>query len=196
MTLFIAMSLETLGISPEQRPSVEKIRHDLHDRMEPARAAEQQLATTLADGLARGTIDAAIVDAAVAKVAASAVAVEGGSAYALNGLHAVLTPPQRAALVDKVEAHWAVWQTANSDGSAPGAEAGGTHLAVLARDLDLTADQVERIRAAVNKGGTSVLPPLDAREIVARLRSLRRRVSERDLRRPGDHDRERRQRAT
>lgn len=48
VTLLIALSLDTLGISPEQRPAVEKIRRDLHARMEPARAAQQRLAAALA----------------------------------------------------------------------------------------------------------------------------------------------------
>jgi hypothetical protein len=37
----------------------------------------------------------------------------------LNQLHAVLTPEQRAALVDKVEAHWTIWQNANSEPVGP-----------------------------------------------------------------------------
>ena len=124
VTLFIAMSLDTLGVSPEQRAAVEKIRTDLHARMEPARAAEQNLMTTLADGLAAANLDTAKVDAAVAQVTAAAAAVHDASADALNELHAVLTPPQRAALVDKVEAHWAVWQKANAEETGAG-EAGG-----------------------------------------------------------------------
>src|SRR5579863_693957 len=47
VTLFIAMSLDTLGVSPEQRDAVEKIRSVLHARMDPARAAEQNLLNTL-----------------------------------------------------------------------------------------------------------------------------------------------------
>jgi hypothetical protein len=54
VTLLIAMSLDTLGLSSEQKPAVEKIRSDLHARMEPARAAEQKLVGTLADELAGG----------------------------------------------------------------------------------------------------------------------------------------------
>jgi hypothetical protein len=41
VSLLIAMSLDTLGVSPEEQAAVEKIRTNLHAQMEPARAAEQ-----------------------------------------------------------------------------------------------------------------------------------------------------------
>src|SRR5450755_1942676 len=113
VTLFIAMSLDTLGVSPEQRAAVAKIRTDLYARIEPARTAEQNLVATLADELAAASFDTPKVEALVAQVSAAAAAVHDASADALNELHAALTPPQRAALVDKVESHWAVWQNAN-----------------------------------------------------------------------------------
>jgi len=75
VTLLIALSLDTLGISPEQRPAVEKIRRDLHARMEPARAAQQRLAAALADGVAASNLDERTVDAAIAQVSAAAATV-------------------------------------------------------------------------------------------------------------------------
>lgn len=168
--LFIAMSLDTLGVSSEQRAAVEKIRADLHARMEPARAAEQNLVATLADGLAAGNIDTAKVDAAVAQVTAAATAVHDASADALNALHGALTPPQRAALVDKVESHWAVWQKANVDDAGPTHPSGG-HLAILAMDLDLAPDQMVKIRAALGEAMKGV-PPLDPQEIATHLRAF------------------------
>jgi Spy/CpxP family protein refolding chaperone len=170
VTLFIAMSLDTLGVSPEQRVAVEKIKADLHARMEPARAAEQNLGTTLADGVAAGSFDVAKVDAAVAQASATAAGLHDASAEALNELHAVLTPPQRAALVDKVEAHWAVWQKANAEESDP-VKAEGGHLAALASELALTPDQVERIRAALGEG-MKTLPRVDPQEIAAHLHAF------------------------
>jgi Spy/CpxP family protein refolding chaperone len=168
--LFIAMSLDTLGVSPEQRAAVEKIRAELQARMEPARAAEQSLAAALADGLAAGNIDRAQVDAAVARVTAAAAAVHDASADALNELHAALTPPQRAALVDKVESHWAVWQKANAE-EAGSANREDGHLATLATELGLTQNQVDEIRAAVGEAMKAV-PRLDPQEISTHLRAL------------------------
>lgn len=138
--LLIALSLDTLGLSPEQKPAVEKIRSDLHARMEPARAAEQNLLSTLADGLAAGMLDPAKVDAALAQLTSAAAGVQGASTDALNQLHGVLTPPQRAALADKVEAHWSMWQKANTDEN--------DRLTQLTADLALTSDQADKIRAS------------------------------------------------
>jgi Spy/CpxP family protein refolding chaperone len=170
VTLFIAMSLDTLGVSPEQRAAVEKIRTDLHARMEPARAAEQNLAATLADQLAAGNIDPAKVDAAVARVTATAAAVHDASTDALNDLHAALTPSERAALVDKVESHWAVWQKANAEETRPATKDGG-YIAILTTDLGLTPDQADKIRAGLGEG-TKAVPRFDPQEIATHLRAF------------------------
>ncbi len=163
VTLLIAMSLDTLGLSPEQRPAVEKIRSDLHARMEPARAAEQNLLGTLADGLAAGVIDPAKVDAAVAQLTSAAANVHDASTDALNQLHGVLTPPQRAALVDKLEAHWSVWQRANTDED--------DHLTQLTADLALTPDQIDKIRGSQAEAMKAV-PRFDPQEITAHVRAF------------------------
>ena len=150
VTLFVAMSLDTLGVSPDQQAAVERIRTALHAEMEPARVAEQSLVNALADGLAAGTIDPATVEAAVMKVTVATAAVHDASATSLNELHRILTPAQRAALVDKVESHWAVWQRANAEsGPAAGDD---DHIAVLTRDLGLTADQAAKLRAGLGEG--------------------------------------------
>jgi Heavy-metal resistance len=168
VTLFVAMSLDTLGVSPEQRAAVERIRLDLHARMEPARAAEQELVAALADGVAAGTVDTARVDAALARVTATAGAVHDASAEALNELHSLLSAPERAALVDKVEAHWAVWRSANAEDTA--ASRAGDRLATLAADLELSASQVDKIRAG--QGEQVKTAPLDSQEIDAHLRAF------------------------
>jgi Spy/CpxP family protein refolding chaperone len=163
VTLLIAMSLDTLGLSPEQKPAVEKIRSDLHARMEPGRAAEQNLVATLADGLAAGTLDPVKVDAALAQLTSAAAMVHDASTDALNQLHAVLTPPQRAALVDKLEAHWSVWQKANTDE--------GDHLTQLTADLDLTPDQVDKIRASQAEA-MKALPRFDPQEVAGHIHAF------------------------
>lgn len=170
VTLLIAMSLDTLGVTPEQRAAIEKIRTDLHAHMEPARAAEQKLVTMLADGLASGNLDTASVDAAVTQVTTAAAAVHDASADALNALHAALTPPERASLVDKVEANWAVWQTANSHEPDP-AKAEHGHLATLTKDLGLTSDQVTKIRSRLDEGLKGV-PRLDPQEVANHLKAF------------------------
>jgi Spy/CpxP family protein refolding chaperone len=163
VTLLIAMSLDTLGLSPEQKPAVEKIRRDLHARMEPARAADQNLLGTLADGLDAGVLDPAKADVAVAQLTSVAASVHDASIDALNQLHDVLTPPQRAALVDKLEAHWLVWKRANTDEN--------DHLTQLAADLTLTPDQVEKIQMSQAESMKAV-PRFDPQEVETHIRAF------------------------
>jgi Spy/CpxP family protein refolding chaperone len=170
VTLFVAMSLDTLGVPPEQQAALDKVKGELHDAMEPARTADQALAGSLADGLAAGSFDTAKVDAGIAQVTAAVSREHEAAADALNELHALLTPPQRAALVDKVESHWAVWQKVNADETGPGEQA-GTHLAVLATDLSLSTDQVAKIRASLGEGMKAV-PRLDPQEVAAYVRAF------------------------
>jgi Spy/CpxP family protein refolding chaperone len=170
VTLFIAMSLDTLGVSPEQRAVVEKIRTDLHAGMQPAVAADQNLISTLADGLGSSSLDSAKVDAAVAQVVQASAAVRAATADALNQLHAALSPPQRAALVDKVESHWAVWQRSNAEEQKE-VTADEGHLAVLTADLKLTPDQVDKTRANLDSNMKSV-PRVDSKQVAAHLKTF------------------------
>ena len=148
VTMFIAMSLDSLGVSPEQATAVEKIQGDLFAKMEPAHVAEQNVLNVLADGIAVGKVDDAKVDAALNRVKAASAGLHEAAVASLNQLHAVLTPEQRATLVDKVEAHWEVWKIANTPEEKAGDVDHPGHLDLLAKDLNLAPDQVEKIRAA------------------------------------------------
>jgi Spy/CpxP family protein refolding chaperone len=168
VTMFIAMSLDSLGISPEQQTVVEKVQADLFAKMAPARVAERGVVLAIADGIAAGAVDRGKVDSAIDQVASAAAALHESTVDALNQLHAVLTPPQRAALVEKVQAHWDVWKRANAAEERAGQDPGGEHLAQLARDLGLTRDQVDKVRASV--GAMSGEPArFDPREVDSHL---------------------------
>ncbi len=95
VTLLLALSLDTPAVSPDQRAELEKIHADLHARMEPARAAEQSLVDTLADGLVAGALDRPTVDAELAHLTSTAATILDASVDALDRLHALLTPSQR-----------------------------------------------------------------------------------------------------
>jgi Spy/CpxP family protein refolding chaperone len=161
VALLVAMSLDTLGVAPDQHAAIETIRRDLHARMEPAYAAEQRLLTMLAEGVAANTLDRAKVDAAVAELASAGAAAYDASTDALDQLHAVLTPPQRAALVDKLEAHWSVWQRANSE----------DRITQLVAELGLSREQADEIRAGVARSEQNV-PRFDAQEVTAHIRAF------------------------
>jgi Spy/CpxP family protein refolding chaperone len=142
------MSLDTLGADDAKRPQIEKIKDDLKAQMAPARDAEKDVLTTIAAGVAAGNVDKAKVDAAIAKETAASEAAHGASVDALNKLHAILSPAERSALADKVQAHWEVWHQVNSDAPSGGHEP-GSHLGALAERLSLTPDQVNKISAAL-----------------------------------------------
>jgi hypothetical protein len=168
ITLFIALGLDTLGVPEDRRAAVFAVRNDLLANLEPGRLAEQAFITTLADGVSAGTIDGAAADGGIARLRAAAQDVFGRSTDALNRLHALLLPPERAALIDKVNAHWAVWQDVNAEepGSAPHQEG---HLASLQADLGLTQFEVDRIREALARQPP---PPFDANQIDGEIRAF------------------------
>jgi Spy/CpxP family protein refolding chaperone len=172
VTRFVAMSLDTLGVSPEQQASVDRIQADLRAKLEPSRAADEAFMTLLADGVAAGSIDKAKVDAAIAKIAAASSKAQAASEDALKQLHAVLTPPQRAALVDKIEAHWHVWEEANETAETTEKTRESGHLERLAGELSLTPDQVEKIRAGVHAPPASAAAHYDRKEVQARVEAF------------------------
>jgi Spy/CpxP family protein refolding chaperone len=146
---FVLLAIETVGITPEQQAQVDKIKADLKAKMQPVHDAQKTVLLALADGVAAGTIDTAKVDGTVAGVTAAASQVQGATAAELNALHAVLRPEQRAALVDKVEAHFMVWMESNGDQAAAAKEhEQGGHIAHLAKELTLTNDQVDKLKAS------------------------------------------------
>jgi Spy/CpxP family protein refolding chaperone len=144
---FIALSLDTLAVAPEQRQAIERVRRDLRVAMEPTRMAEAALLTTLADEVGQSTVDSAKVEGAAGEVAATVPQRREAIATSLNQLHDVLTPPQRATLTDKIEAHLVVWQQQNLDGGPP--DRPGGHLGELTADLGLTGEQAANFRTAM-----------------------------------------------
>lgn len=168
VTLFIAMSLETLAVPSEKRAAVDQIHDSLLASMEPARVAEQTLLTALADGVTSANIDGGAIDADVQRVTSAVRTVHDTCADALNRLHALLSPSERAALVDKVEANWAVFRRVNTTGTVDESVDEQHELGNLTAELDLTPDQMQRVEAALCSAMTSV-PPLDSREIDAEI---------------------------
>lgn len=145
---FISMAIDTLGLDDAKKATVGKIQSDLQTKMAPVHDAEHDLLSTLADGIAAGKIDTAKVDAAVEKVATASAGVHAATTDALTRLHDALNPAERAALVDKVKAHWDVWRKVNVDEKSGSKDKGG-RIDRLAQQLALTPDQVDKIGTAL-----------------------------------------------
>jgi Spy/CpxP family protein refolding chaperone len=170
--MFISMSLDSLGTTPEQEAAIAKIQTDMRAKMLPAHDAEKVVLSTLADGIVAGKIDHAKVDAAIAKLSAAAAGVHDAVADSLDQLHATLTPPQRTALVDKVEAHLEVWHKANAEDEPAERDAHGGQLGQLAKELSLSPEQVEKIRASFKTSVSSGTVHFDSNEAEAHLKAF------------------------
>jgi Spy/CpxP family protein refolding chaperone len=135
-------------------------------------AAQQSVLSALADGVAAGKVDTKKVDAAVAQVDTASTAAEAASADALNQLHSTLSPLERQALMDKLNAHWGVWKQANSEDQPPNAK-GGDHFTMLTRDLNLTQDQANQIKTTYTANlASDKAPKLNPADVDAHLKTL------------------------
>jgi Spy/CpxP family protein refolding chaperone len=174
VAMFLSMSLDSLGVSDAEHAGIEKIQTDLLAKEEPVHAAQKNLLSVLGDGVAAGKIDTTKVNAAIAQVDTASIAAESASADALNQLHATLTPPERTALMQKLDAHWSVWKKANADGPPPVAgKPGSDRFSALSNDLDLTQDQSDKIRASVASGAAADKnPKIDPSDIDAHMKAL------------------------
>jgi Spy/CpxP family protein refolding chaperone len=145
---FISMAIDTLGLDEAKKAAVTKIQTDLRAKTAPARDAEHDLLSTLADGIAAGKIDTTKVDAAVEKVATASAGDHAATSDALTQLHDTLSSAERTALVDKVNAHWQVWRKVNVDEKSASPDK-GSRLGKLTALLTLTPDQVTKITTAL-----------------------------------------------
>ncbi len=175
---FVIMSVETVGGTPEQKEKIEAVRKDLLAKTAPVHEANKNLISVMADVLADGDAspdDNKKLDAAVAQLAAAAAAAHGASTQALNQLHGVLDAAQRQTVADKVEAHWQMWRQSNhtddKDNSGM-ADAEEHHVKRLTKTLDLSADQVEKMKAALKTGMANLPGRLDPAEVDAHVKAF------------------------
>jgi len=146
---FVAMSLDTLGPDDAKRPQVERLQRDLYVCMAPTAAIHVRLHQAMADGVAAGAIDAVRVGAVIGELDAADGNIQDCGADALNRLHAILSPAERAELVEKVQAHWEIWRQVNHEENQAARGQGG-RLPALTAELGLSPDQVTRISAALD----------------------------------------------
>jgi Spy/CpxP family protein refolding chaperone len=170
VTMFISMAIDTLGLDAAKKAQVSKLQTDLDAKMAPARDAERDLLSTIADGVEAGKIDTAKVDSAVAKLATTSAAIHSATTDTLTQLHDALAPVERAALVDKVKAHWEVWHKVNADEKA-GSKEKGTQLAKLTELVSLTPDQVDKITNALS-ADVPVTPQTDPKAVDAHIQAF------------------------
>jgi hypothetical protein len=143
VTQFVAMSLDAVALTPEQRGRFVPITADLYTKMEVVRGAEAAVFTVLADGIARATIDTGTVDSGIGRLKIDATTVYNLATDSLNRLHAMLSAEQRVTLMNDIEARWTSWQAANPTNDANRPEG---DLAAVATALGLGANQLVTMR--------------------------------------------------
>lgn len=146
---FIAMGLDTLDEGDAQRPQVQQLQRDMYVCMASSGEIQKRLHLAIAEGIAAGAVDLAKIDGIIGELDAAGGAVRDCSVAALDKLHALLNPSERAELVEKVQAHYEVWLSVNHEEEGTGRGRAG-RLTRLAKDLSLTPDQVERMSAALH----------------------------------------------
>jgi Spy/CpxP family protein refolding chaperone len=161
--MFIAMSIEGLNATPEQQDQLQKIEADMHAKMQPAHDVEKQILLALADGVAAGNVDHGKLDPMAQQLAEAAAGIHDGVVDSLNQLHNILNASQRQALVDKVEAHLAVWHHTNVDDEAGNKDKNDGQIDALAKLLSLTPQQVDQITSAY-VGAIGSAPKFDRAE--------------------------------
>jgi Spy/CpxP family protein refolding chaperone len=147
-SMFIAMSLDGLNATPEQQDQISKIQADMAAKMLPAHDVEKSILLALADGVAAGNVDKTKLDPLVQQLGTMSGDIHEAVADSLNQLHTVLTPPQRQALVDKVEAHVQVWHHTNVDDESGNKDKGDGHVDAIVKNLSLSPQQADQVRTA------------------------------------------------
>ena len=97
-------ALGEVALTPAQRTEIEKLAGDAETRHAAARSARHDLTLALAAQVEAGSIDREALRPLLEAVVAAANASQPGDRAALERLHSILTPDQRAAFVDALEA--------------------------------------------------------------------------------------------
>jgi Spy/CpxP family protein refolding chaperone len=138
----MADALADVPLTVSQRPVVEKLAADTATRHTASRAAHRDLMLAIAAQLQAGAIDRTSLQPKIDALGAALQAAQPADRASFEQLHALLTPDQRTAFVNAVEAHVADRVSAAQDKHP---------LHQWAVDLQLTDDQKAQIRAAMKE---------------------------------------------
>jgi Spy/CpxP family protein refolding chaperone len=101
----IAEALAQVPLRADQRATIEQLAKDHEARMEPVRKARADLMLAIADQVQAGAIDRAALQPKIDACAAARQAVAPQDRAAMEKLHDLLTPEQRATFVGAMENH-------------------------------------------------------------------------------------------
>jgi hypothetical protein len=107
--LFAEIALTSLRIDARRRDAIDAIETRLEDALAAELAARAELLNVIADGLEAGRIDERAVATCVDRVAAEMHAAGAALASALDDLHALLRPDERARVASIAAERWRAW---------------------------------------------------------------------------------------
>lgn len=171
ITPFVAMSLDTLGVSDAEAAQLDALQGSLHACMAPSGEVERELLLVVAARVEDGSTDPAMLDAAITRLETTVTEAHDCSAAPLNRLNQILSRPEREALADKVLAHWEVWLQVNQ-GVGDDGHTLGNRLARLSRSLDLTAGQTDEIAVGLDEAHAGRLGKWDVEKAEVQVRAF------------------------
>ncbi|MBX3191969.1 MAG: Spy/CpxP family protein refolding chaperone [Labilithrix sp.] len=147
--LSIDVGLSSVALEVRQRRALETIHAQLDAATEPVRRTERQLMGSLADAAAANKVDVEALRAQVRAI--MTVAAQSGQRVerALDELHAMLTPEQRALVRGRYSQRWA---------SAPTTAEWAPRLGNVLEPLGASREQIESARARLQAARPA--PPL------------------------------------
>ncbi len=100
MAAMFMVSLDSVELTPDQKPPIEGIKSDLISHGEPAKEPREKLEADVADGITAGKLDHAKVDADIKAMTAAVTANIPVVQDDMNRLYKALTPEQRKKLIE------------------------------------------------------------------------------------------------
>jgi Spy/CpxP family protein refolding chaperone len=137
---FVREAIAKVSLRPDQRTLVEQLGREADARHEPIRAARTALQGALADQVAAGKIDRALLKPQIDALLQTIEQSRAADRVALGRLHDILDKDQRGQFVDAVEDGFK-----NRMHDRPGIQ----HAKRWAADLNLSDQQRDQIRAAI-----------------------------------------------
>jgi Spy/CpxP family protein refolding chaperone len=135
----VADALAQVPLRADQRTTIEQMAKDAATRMEPARKARGDLMLAIADQVQKGAIDRAALQPKIDAVSAAHQAASPGNRAAFEKLHDLLTPDQRVAFVNAMQAE-------HHEHQGQGGEGMRGRMQKWAGDLGLSQDQQDQIK--------------------------------------------------
>jgi Spy/CpxP family protein refolding chaperone len=128
---------EALDLRPEQQKAVRELVAEAEERHAGVRDARRNLMTKLADQIEKGRIDECALESEIDELAAAKTRAKKGDRAALDRLHSILDPEQRAKFVDEVQRRLEKKERAHDPDAV---------IEKMDRKLDLTDEQESALR--------------------------------------------------